>query len=452
MMNNYNNNIFLLTYNHLNDLVDKCINEHKNHKYPEGIICDTRYIAEITRKNHKHVLRDIDELIINLNNQGRRTFREVANPGLVKEVVKFGPSLISQGRKGEVAKLEPPSVVDKFGAVTENQGEAKEVAKLGPPSEVAKNGLSTENQGQINLNHEFRVIEDTYINSQNQQQKVYQLSPVAFLVLMARYNDTIVYCLANFFFRVMREIELSIDKLLNTNLDAIDEASELSYQRDSNDPMMRELFRENLPRYLALFGNQKNLVELLSGVQDINKNVFCYATSLDVWKITGKTEHNKVTRDIKHVIVKLREDGFDIDAHFVKAYRRLESGRTVKVFEMDEIGFLTIMGKYYSWVLYDLAKFYISMKDNIEISGEGLLHIKKEILVEAYEVLKDIAIIKDEEKERVERNMFTDIDYQGMSDEAIAEETARIYKENLKRIKELKENFKQKYENKNILN
>ena len=48
--------------------------------------------------------------------------------------------------------------------------------------------------------------------------------------------------------------------------------------------------------------------------------------------------------------------------------------------------------------------------------------------------------------------MFTDIDYKGMSDEAIAEETAHIYKENLKRIKELKENFKQKYENKNILN
>ena len=66
----YNNNIFLLTYNHLNDLVDKCIKEHKNHKYPDGIICDTRYIAEITHKRHDHILRDIDELIISLNNQG----------------------------------------------------------------------------------------------------------------------------------------------------------------------------------------------------------------------------------------------------------------------------------------------------------------------------------------------------------------------------------------------
>ena len=434
MMTNSSNNVFLLTYNHLNDLVNKCINEHKDHKYPDGIICDTRYISEITHKNHKHVLRDIDKLTINLNNQGRRTFREVA---------KSEGSLISQGENREVAKLEPPSEVAKTGPVAENLDEKGELAKTEPSSIL---------EGEINLNHEFRIIEYYTLDKKGEMRKTYMLSPVAFLVLMCRYNDTIVYCLANFFFRVMKEIELSIDKLLNTNLDVVDEASELAYQRDSDDPVMRNLFRENLPRYLALFGNKKNVVELMTGVQHINKNGFCYATSLDVWKITGKTEHNKITRDIKSMMVKLKQDGFDIDAHFMEAYRRLENGRTVKVFEMDEIGFLTIMGKYYSWVLYDLAKFYISMKDNIEISGEGLLHIKKEILVEAYEVLKDIAIIKNEEKERVERNMFTDIDYKGMSDEVIAEETARIYKENLKRIKELKENFKQKYENKNILN
>ena len=436
MMNNNSNNIFLLTYNHLNDLVDKCINEHKNHKYPEGIICDTRYISEITHKNHFHILRDIDELIINLNNQGRRTFREVAKTGLVAE---------NQGGIIEVAKT---------GLVAENKGEKEELAIFGSSSdlEYAKVGPVKENRDEIDLKHEFRIIEYYTLDKKGEMRKTYMLSPVAFLVLMCRYNDTIVYCLANFFFRVMREIELSIDKLLNTNLDAVDEASELAYQRDSDNPTMREVFRENLPRYLALFGNQKNVVELMTGIQHINKNGFCYATSLDVWKITGKTEHNKITRDIKSMMTKLKQDGFDIDTHFVEAYRRLENGRTVKVFEMDEIGFLTIMGKYYSWVLYDLAKFYISMKDNIEISGEGLLYIKKEILVEAYEVLKDIAIIKNEEKERAERNMFTDVDYKGMSDEAIAEETARIYKENLKRIKELKENFKQKYENKNILN
>ena len=324
-----------------------------------------------------------------------------------------------------------------------SQGERGEYAKLGPVKE---------NRDEIDLKHEFRIIEYYTLDKKGEMRNTYMLSPVAFLVLMCRYNDTIVYCLANFFYRVMREIELSIDKLLNTNLDAVDEASELAYQRDSDDPTMRELFRENLPRYLALFGNKKNVVELMTGVQHINKNGFCYATSLDVWKITGKTEHNKITRDIKSMMVKLKQDGFDIDAHFMEAYRRLENGRTVKVFEMDEIGFLTIMGKYYSWILYDLAKFYISMKDNIEISGEGLLYIKKEVLLEAYEVLKDIAIIKNEEQERVNRNLFADIDYPNMTDDEIADETERLYKENNSRIKELINNFKQKYENKNILN
>ena len=425
-----NDNKFLSTYNHLNDLVDKCIKEHKDHKYPDGIICDTRYIAEIACKDHKNVLRDVEELILNLNYEGRRVFREVAKTGLTTK---------NQGERIQVAKSEESS--------------SEELAKFEPYAKIIqrKNKESSKEEN-IDIKHEFRIIEISYYGNRGTIQKAYQLSPVAFLVLMGRYNDTIVYCLSNFFFRVMREIELSIDKLLNTNLDAVDEASELAYQRDSNDPRMRELFRENLPRYLALFGNQKNVVELMTGVQDINKNGFCYATSLDVWKITGKTEHNKVTRDIKHMIVKLRQDGFDIDAHFAEGYRKMETGRTVKVFEMDEIGFLTIMGKYYSWVLYDLAKFYISMKDNIEISGEGLLRIRKEILLEAYEVMKDIAIIKNEEQDRVNRNLFTDIDYPNMSDEEIAKETERIYKHNIERIKKLKDSLKQKYDNKDILN
>lgn len=250
----------------------------------------------------------------------------------------------------------------------------------------------------------------------------------------------------------MKEIEFSLDKLLNTNLDKLDEAAELVSLRDSSKLGDRELFKENLPKYLALFGEKENVVELMTGIKTANKSKFCYATSLDVWKITGKTEHNKITRDIKAMLSKLKEDRFDADAHFIEGYRKLDNNRTVKVYEMDEIGFLTIMGKYYSWILYDLSKFYISMKDKVEISGEGLLSIKKSVLLEAYEVIRDIFRIKLDELERVKRNMFSDIDYPNMSDDEIADETERIYKENNSRIKELMNNFKQKYENKNILN
>ena len=190
----YNDNIFLLTYNHLNDLVDKCINEHKNHKYPEGIICDTRYIAEITHKRHDHVLRDIDELIILLNNQGRRTFREVA---------KVGGSLILQGEIPQVAKSEPHTKV--FQRIEKDN--------------------SKEDYEKINMKYEFRIIESLYKGEDNTNRNVYQLSPVAFLVLMGRYNDTIVYCLANFFCRVMKEFDISLEKLLKTNIDKLDEAS-----------------------------------------------------------------------------------------------------------------------------------------------------------------------------------------------------------------------------------
>ena len=415
----YNDNIFLSTYNHLNDLVDKCINEHKNHKYPEGIICDTRYIAEITHKEHKNVLRDINELIINLNNQGRRTFREVDKTGLVTE---------NHDQRGEVAKSEPHTKTTQ----RINKDNSKEVRE------------------KINMKYEFRIIETSYYDDRGNMQRAYQLSPVAFLVLMGRYNDTIVYCLANFFYRVMKEFDISLEKLLKTNIDKLDEASELVSLRDSGDPEKFKVFEQDLARYRALYGYTKNVAEHMSNTTLVNKSDFCYATSLQIWEITGKTEHNKITRDIKNIIEKLKKDNFDVDRHFVENNARLDNGRTVKIYEMDEIGFLTVMGRYYSWVLYDLAKFYISMKDNIEISAEGLLSIKEEVLIDAYETLKDILIIKQEEKEHIERNLFTDVDYPNMTDEEITEDIRKRKKFNAERISDLKETFYKKYDNKEI--
>ena len=415
----YSNNIFLLTYNHLNDLVDKCINEHKDHKYPEGILCDTRYISEITHKRHDHILRDIDELIILLNNQGRRTFREVA---------KVGGSLILQGEIPQVAIF----------------GEHTKITQR-----IDKDN-SKEDYEKINMKYEFRIIETSYYDDRGNIQRAYQLSPVAFLVLMGRYNDTIVYCLANFFYRVMKEFDISLEKLLKTNIDKLDEASELVSLRDSGDPEKFKIFEQDLVRYRALYGYTKNVAEHMSNTTLVNKSDFCYATSLQIWKITGKTEHNKITRDIKNIIEKLKKDNFDVDRHFVENNARLDNGRTVKIYEMDEIGFLTVMGRYYSWVLYDLSKFYISMKDNIEISAEGLLSIKEEVLIDAYETLKDILIIKQEEKEHIERNLFTDVDYPNMTDEEIIKDIRRRKKLNAERISDLKEAFYKKYDNKEI--
>ena len=415
----YSNNIFLLTYNHLNDLVDKCINEHKDHKYPEGILCDTRYISEITHKRHDHILRDIDELIILFNNQGRRTFREVA---------KVGGSLILQGEIPQVAIF----------------GEHTKITQR-----IDKDN-SKEDYEKINMKYEFRIIETSYYDDRGNIQRAYQLSPVAFLVLMGRYNDTIVYCLANFFYRVMKEFDISLEKLLKTNIDKLDEASELVSLRDSGDPEKFKIFEQDLVRYRALYGYTKNVAEHMSNTTLVNKSDFCYATSLQIWKITGKTEHNKITRDIKNIIEKLKKDNFDVDRHFVENNARLDNGRTVKIYEMDEIGFLTVMGRYYSWVLYDLSKFYISMKDNIEISAEGLLSIKEEVLIDAYETLKDILIIKQEEKEHIERNLFTDVDYPNMTDEEIIKDIRRRKKLNAERISDLKEAFYKKYDNKEI--
>lgn len=90
-------NEFTKTYERINELVEKCLKDHKDHKYPEGVFCDTRYIAEITGKRHDNVLRDVEVTIENLRLHNKPV-----------EVANFGPhTKISLSNSGEVDKSEP---------------------------------------------------------------------------------------------------------------------------------------------------------------------------------------------------------------------------------------------------------------------------------------------------------------------------------------------------------
>ena len=153
-------------------------------------------------------------------------------------------------------------------------GENVEVANFGPHTKITQRiskDNSKEDYEKINLKYEFRIIESLYKGEDNTNRSVYQLSPVAFLVLMGRYNDTIVYCLANFFCRVMKEFDISLEKLLKTNIDKLDEASELVSLRDSGDPEKFKIFEQDLNRYRALYGYTKNVAEHMSNTTLVNK-------------------------------------------------------------------------------------------------------------------------------------------------------------------------------------
>ena len=59
-------------------------------------------------------------------------------------------------------------------------------------------------------------------------------------------------------------------------------------------------------------------------------------------------------------------------------------------------------------------------------------------------------IIKQEEKEHIERNLFTDIDYPNMSDDEISKDMRSRIKNNKEKIERLKETFYKKYDDKEI--
>lgn len=405
-------NEFTKTYERINDLVEKCLKDHKDHKYPEGVFCDTRYIAEITGKMHKNILRDVEVTIENLRLHNKPV-----------EVAKFEESSkISLSNNGEVAKNEP----------------------------ILENTLKTKPMGKNEHYRRVKLTEENY----NRESDVYYLSAMGFLILMGRYNDTITFCLATFFYNVMRVLQITIDKLLKMDLSLIDEAGEIVDMRDSGIPYNNDLYLQRVTEFCKNVydknPDEMDYIEYITGSPREKTNLWCYATTLDVWRITGKTEHNKVTRDVKNIMLKLKADGFEPDDHFKPSQRKLENGRSVDIYELDEIAFLTLMGHYYDHILYDLSKFYIEMKDKISISAEGLLSIKSEVLTDVYECLRDISLIQESEYQRVNRNFLTDIDYQGMSDDEIYKETGRIWKENRRKINKLISDIKEKYKDKEL--
>lgn len=401
-------NEFTKTYERINELVEKCLKDHKDHKYPEGVFCDTRYIAEITGKRHDNVLRDVETTVENLRLHNKPV-----------EVAKFEEhTKISLRNSEEVAKSEP------YGKET------------------------------LRFKNIFYIQEFYYYDDRGNKQRAYYMNSMAYLVMMGRYNDTITFCLATFFYNVMRVLQITIDKLLKMDINLIDEAGEIVDMRDSGIPYDSNVYLQKVTEFCKNVydknPDEMDYIEYITGNPREKTNLWCYATTLDVWRITGKTEHNKVTRDVKNIMLKLKTDGFEPDDHFKSSQRKLENGRSVDIYELDEIAFLTLMGHYYDHILYDLSKFYIEMKDKISISAEGLLSIKSEVLNDVYECLRDISLIKESEYQRVNRNFLTDVDYQGMSDDEIYKETGRIWKENRRKINKLLNDIKNKYKDKEL--
>lgn len=423
-------NEFTKTYERINDLVEKCLKDHKDHKYPEGVFCDTRYIAEITGKMHKNVLRDVETTIENLRLHNKPI-----------EVAKFEPhTKISLSNDREVDKSEPILENTLTQALNNTQ---IEVAKF---EESGKETLRFKNV--------FYIQEFYYYDDRGNKQRAYYMNAMAYLVMMGRYNDTITFCLATFFYNVMRVLQITIDKLLKMDINLIDEAGEIVDMRDSGIPYNNNTYLRRVTEFCKNVydknPDEMDYIEYITGSPREKTNLWCYATTLDVWRITGKTEHNKVTRDVKNIMSKLKVDGFEPDDHFKPSHRKLENGRSVDIYELDEIAFLTLMGHYYDHILYDLSKFYTEMKDKITISAEGLLSIKSEVLTDVYECLRDISLIQESEYQRINRNFLTDIDYQGMSDDEIYKETGRIWKENRRKINKLLNDIKEKYKDQEL--
>ena len=124
------------------------------------------------------------------------------------------------------------------------------------------------------------------------------------------------------------------------------------------------------------------------------KGVFC--TSLTLAKVTGKA-HKEVLRDIESVIEKIKSRGvyikgeskfapindnqrFVISKYMYPKDRFIDTtytdnlNRSKKMYYLDEVAYLTMMGKYNDTITYLLALFYVKTKHKVRSVYERLIY------------------------------------------------------------------------------
>ena len=332
------------------DRIERVLKEHREFLKEGGnrnIICTSLELAEITGKEHKHVLEDIEDVFNELNR---------------KDVLKFR-------------------------LVNEN------------PSE---NPLETSKEN-------FRIFKDYYVDPKGQRRPVYYLDEVMYLCMLNKYNNYIRYNMALYYVGVTNMTGYTLEELTDMKPVDVNTVEMLVWTKVLSEGKMKITSKEE-NNVITLFVNRnpsineieyaksdleflrqptflgkksefsKNMLEfLIDGLfdkLDENKyNELCreldnedyYSTSRIVASATNK-EHFNVRNDVRSIIRDLETKGISIEElseHFVP-YEYLDNyNRKQPEYLLSKVGFITLLGRYFIEVNYRLAEFYVETKHYI---------------------------------------------------------------------------------------
>lgn len=339
-----------------------------------NVFCTSLDLARITGKEHKHILRDIED--------SYRKLVELEKDGTISN---FLPKYITEddkmfedtervfnsenGQKSDVTAL-------TFGPTSKNQGEI-------PEKVVIKEYFPK-------LLKNFRVVRSNYITDQRKTVVMYALDEVMYLCMMNRYDDVIRYYMAKYYVERTKELAKDPNHLALLSLDQLEDAKDII--KSNKKPKKKgaiavgtmdgyfgteswlktnwNIYRmEEMERILKTFNVRP---------EKMNSLIFeeSYSNSLIVSETTEKLHYN-VIRDVKSIIENLsRKDvpNTEIEEHFKESSYTDTSGKSNPMISLDKVGFITLLGRYRTEVNYLLAEFYV-YNTATHIEYEDLINI-----------------------------------------------------------------------------
>lgn len=361
------------------DRIERIVNEHKTLMDSidnRNVFCTSLELAEITGKRHDNVLADIEDVLVDIS---------------VIDVPKF------QGTLNNQRFVQSEEVNDR----------------------------------------NFRVSKGVYKSSQGKDVSCYYLDEVFYFCMLNKYNNFIRYNMALYYVKMKKLLGYTVEELIDlpkTKLPVVeisvwsalclsgearvymnkqeDGSYKLNINRNpsetdkSNAQSNLDSFKDN-PYFL---GDQKDeLDEMLKSLDlkkwipydlyiDLTANLGeSYSNTRIVAKMTKK-EHRHVVEDIRHILRDLNNGGISNDElveHFIPTQYKDSYGREQPEYTLSQVGFITLLGRYYTEVNYRLAEYYVNTK-HVIVDYERAIKTTKEDLLEALEKMGTVIINKEE--------------------------------------------------------
>ena len=325
-----------------------------------NVFCTSLDLARITGKDHKNVLRDIEDTykkLVELEKDGSITG---FTPKYITEDDKMFED-VKRVYKDDESKQNSSSTALTFEPTLKNQGEI-------PEKVVIKEYFSK-------LLKNFRVVRSNYITDQRKTMVMYALDEVMYLCMMNRYDDVIRYYMSKYYVERTKDLAKDPNNLALLSMDQLEDAKDII--KNSKKPKKKgaieigtmdgyfgteswlktnwNIYRmEEMERILKTFNVRS---------EKMNSLIFeeSYSNSLIVAETTGKLHYN-IIRDVKSIIENLSKKGVsneEILEHFKESSYTDASGKSNPMISLDKVGFITLLGRYRTEVNYLLAEFYV---------------------------------------------------------------------------------------------